>query len=50
MGNFHVTNASPNESWITAGEWLPKGAAQGDLLLARIRWKRPNLLVETLNP
>ncbi|MEO2047577.1 MAG: sialidase family protein [Pirellulales bacterium] len=42
MGNFHVTNASPNESWITAGEWLPKGAAQGDLLLARIRWKRPN--------
>ncbi len=46
MGNFHVTNVSPEESWVTVGEWLPRDGARGDLLLAKIRWKRPNELVE----
>ena len=45
MGNFHVTNASPDESWVTVGEWLPKRGAKGDLLWARIRWRQPNRLV-----
>lgn len=44
MGNFHVTNATLEESWVTVGEWMPKRNAKGDLLLARIRWKRPNML------
>lgn len=44
MGNFHVTNASQEESWVTVGEWMPKRDAKGDLLLARIRWTRPNAL------
>jgi len=44
MGNFHVTNASPTESWVTVGEWLPKKGARGDLLLGRIRWSKPNRL------
>ena len=44
MGNFHVTNASPDESWITVGEWMPKQKARGDLLLARVRWAKPNRL------
>jgi hypothetical protein len=42
MGNFHVTNASPEESWVTVGEWMPKRNAKGDLLLSRIRWTRAN--------
>lgn len=42
MGNFHVVNASPEESWITVGEWLPKHEARGNTLLARIAWSRPN--------
>ncbi len=42
MGNFHVTNVSPTESLITVGEWMPRGGAKGDLLLARIRWSKPN--------
>lgn len=46
MGNFHVTNASPGESWVTVGEWIPRGGALGDLLLARIRWSEPNRLVK----
>jgi len=46
MGNFNVTNASPAESWVTVGEWLPKQSAKGDLLMARIRWAKPNKLVE----
>ena len=45
MGNFDVTNVSPDESWITVGEWLPRKGARGDLLLARVRWRRPNQLV-----
>lgn len=42
MGNFHITNASPQESWVTVGEWMPKNNARGDLLLARIRWQKKN--------
>jgi BNR repeat protein len=42
MGNFHVTDASPNESWVTAGECLPANDWRGDVLLSRIRWRRPN--------
>jgi len=45
MGNFHVTNASPEESWVTVGEWQPKNGIRGDLLMARIRWAKPNRLV-----
>lgn len=44
MGNFHVTNASRDESWVTVGEWLPKKQARGDLLMARIKWNKPNRL------
>jgi hypothetical protein len=45
MGNFHVTHASPDESWVTVGEWQPKNGIRGDLLMARIRWSKPNGLV-----
>jgi hypothetical protein len=43
-GNFHPVNASPDESWVTDGEMLPKRGYKGDLLLARIRWTKPNRL------
>ena len=42
MGNFDVTNVSPNESWVTVGEWMPRNGYLGDVLLARIRWSKPN--------
>jgi hypothetical protein len=42
MGNFHTTNISPQESWVTVGEWQPRNHIHGDLLLARIRWSQPN--------
>ncbi len=44
MGNFHVTHASPEESWITVGEWMPRDGYRGDVLLARVRWSKPNRL------
>ncbi|MCP4785657.1 MAG: hypothetical protein GY903_04520 [Fuerstiella sp.] len=44
MGNFNVTNASPHESWVTVGEWMPRAGYEGDVLLARIRWSKPNQL------
>ena len=37
MGNFHVTNVTPHESWVTVGECLPNDGWKGNLLLARIR-------------
>ncbi len=37
-GNFHPVNVSPDESWVTDGEMLPKHGYRGDLLLGRIRW------------
>ena len=45
MGNFQTTNISPNESWITDGEMLPKHGFKGDLVLGKIHWNRPNTLV-----
>ena len=45
MGNFHIVNASPSETWLTVGETLPDDGWRGDTLLARIRWATPNTLV-----
>lgn len=42
MGNFHTTAVSRDESWVTVGEWIPKREAKGNLLMARIRWTKPN--------
>jgi len=47
MGNFHPMHISPEESWVTVGEWQPKNRIKGDLLLARVRWNRPNRLAPT---
>ncbi len=44
MGNFHITNASPDESWVTVGSWRPKAGLRADMLMARIRWSAPNAL------
>ena len=44
MGNFNVTHVSRHESWVTVGEWTPRDRYRGDLLLARIRWSKPNRL------
>jgi hypothetical protein len=46
MGNFHVVNASRNESWITVGETLPHENWKGNTLLGRIFWNRANKLVD----
>ena len=44
MGNFNITHASPNEAWVTVGEWMPRNGYKGDVLLARIKWAKPNKL------
>jgi hypothetical protein len=44
MGNFHLTTVDANQSWVTVGEWMPKHEARGDLLLATVKWARPNRL------
>ena len=49
LGNFGVTDISPEETWVTVAEWMqPKGCEQygsdGSIFIARIRWNKPNLL------
>lgn len=41
-GNFHPVNVSPDESWVTDGQIVPKRDYRGDLLLCRIRWAKAN--------
>ncbi|MCC6352537.1 MAG: exo-alpha-sialidase [Verrucomicrobiae bacterium] len=41
LGNFHAQAISAGESWVTAGEVIPKDWT-GDVLLARIRWATLN--------
>jgi len=47
LGNFGVTDVSPDETWVTVSEWMqPAGAeahgSDGSVFTARIRWDRPN--------
>lgn len=47
LGNFGVTDVSPNETWVTVAEWMqPKGVekygSDGSVYVARIHWDQPN--------
>ena len=42
MGNFDVTNVNVHESWITVGENMSRNDYRGNVLMAKIRWSRPN--------
>ena len=47
LGNFGVTDVSPNETWVTVAEWMqPKGVekygSDGTVWVARIHWTKPN--------
>ncbi len=47
LGNFGVTEVSPDETWVTVSEWMqPKGVekygSDGSVYVARILWERPN--------
>lgn len=48
LGNFGVTEVSPDETWVTAAEWMqPKGVekrgSNNRVWVARIQWNKPNL-------
>lgn len=42
LGNFATVAASEAESWITVGEHNPQTGFDGDTIVARIHWARPN--------
>lgn len=47
LGNFGVTDVSPNETWVTVTEWMqPRGVekygSDNSIFVARIKWNRPN--------
>ncbi|REK10741.1 MAG: exo-alpha-sialidase [Planctomycetota bacterium] len=50
LGNFGVTDVTPDETWVTVAEWMqPRGVekygSDGSVFVARIHWKRPNRLM-----
>jgi hypothetical protein len=47
LGNFGITDISPNETWVTVSEWMqPAGVekygSDGSIFVARIQWDKPN--------
>ena len=47
LGNFGVTDVSPQETWVTVAEWMqPKGCekygSDGSVYVARLHWQQPN--------
>ncbi len=59
LGNFGVTDVSPDETWVTVAEWMQTTSpnpydwrvpashgADNRVYAARIRWAEPNALVE----
>jgi len=47
LGNFGVTDVSPEETWVTVAEWMqPRGVerhgSDGSVFVARIHWTKPN--------
>jgi hypothetical protein len=44
-GNFHVGALDRSESWIACGEVIPS-SFRGDMLLARVRWNKPNRIAK----
>jgi hypothetical protein len=50
LGNFGVTDVSPQETWVTVTEWMqPRGVekygSDGSLWVARLHWEQPNRLM-----
>ena len=51
LGNFGVSDISPEETWVTVSEWMqPAGVekygSDGKVWVARISWSEPNQLFE----
>ncbi|MCO8124482.1 S9 family peptidase [Stieleria sp. TO1_6] len=47
LGNFGVVDVSPDETWVTAAEWMqPSGVSRhgsdNSVFIAKLRWNRPN--------
>jgi len=55
LGNFGVTDVSPEETWVTVAEWMQtwgpnhilpvdnQYGSDGSVFVARIRWQKPNM-------
>lgn len=49
LGNFGVTDVSPDETWVVVTEWMQpvgceKHGSDNSIFAARIRWDQPNAL------
>ncbi|MBT6004448.1 MAG: exo-alpha-sialidase, partial [Prolixibacteraceae bacterium] len=53
LGNFGVCDISSNETWVTVSEWMqPEGVekygSDGSVFVAKIKWNKPNGLINQL--
>ncbi len=52
LGNFGVSAITEHETWVTVGEGMWKhsteSGADGSVFVAKIRWNKPNRLIERL--
>jgi len=53
LGNFGVTDVTPNETWVTVAEWMqPHGVekygSDGSVFVAKIKWNKPNKIITAL--
>lgn len=51
LGNFGVTEVGPDETWVTAAEWMqPRGVekrgSDNCVWVAKIKWNKPNRTIE----
>lgn len=51
LGNFGVTPVSPEETWVTAAEWMQpagveKRGSDNSVWVAKIKWSKPNRAIE----
>ncbi|MDA8746292.1 S9 family peptidase, partial [Rubripirellula amarantea] len=47
LGNFGVTDVSPDETWVTVAEWMQpdgveKHGSDNSVFIAKLKWNRPN--------
>ena len=54
LGNFGITDASPDEPWVTVTEWMQpvgveKYGSDNTIWVVKIKWEEPNQLVDGVN-
>ncbi len=55
LGNFGVVEVSPEETWVTAAEWMQpagveKHGSDNSVFVAKLKWNRPSAAIAATKP